>query len=362
MAPRILVAVIGLAMALGHAQAQAILGAEPNSYPNRPIRIIVPFPPGGPADMIARLVAQRMSEDWGQPVLVENRAGGNTAIGAQVAARSAPDGYTLLAAMDTTMVMNPLVTPNLPYDPLRDLAPITLLIRTVALVVVRSDGPKTIKELIAKAKANPGKLNMGAGTITSRLGALQFAKAAEIDVQLVPFKGSAEIGQAVLAGTVDFALDSTGTSLPLIEGGRYRALAKYSNRPLPILPDLPSLSAAAELPALEESSTWVRWWRPPAHLGRSSAKSIAKSCASTPTPPCERSSRRWASRSPAAPRPPSSMPLFAARRTAGPRFSRRTAISSSTDSLSLIRVSRAGPPVAGAAEPPRRRTEARRDS
>jgi tripartite-type tricarboxylate transporter receptor subunit TctC len=250
MAPRILVAVIGLAMALGHAQAQAILGGEPNSYPNRPIRIIVPFP-------IARLVAQRMSEDWGQPVLVENRAGGNTAIGAQVAARSAPDGYTLLAAMDTTMVMNPLVTPNLPYDPLRDLLPITLLIRTVALVVVRSDGPKTIKELIAKAKANPGKLNMGAGTITSRLGALQFAKAAEIDVQLVPFKGSAEIGQAVLAGTVDFALDSTGTSLPLIEGGRYRALAKYSNRPLPILPDLPSLSAAAELPALEESSTWV---------------------------------------------------------------------------------------------------------
>jgi tripartite-type tricarboxylate transporter receptor subunit TctC len=257
MAPRILVALIGLALTLGYAQAQAILGAEPNTYPNRTIRIIVPFPPGGPADMIARLVGQRMSEDWGQPVLIENRAGGNTAIGAQAAARSPPDGYTLFAAMDTTMVLNPLVTPNLPYDPLNDFAPITLLIKTVALVVVRSDGPKTIEELIAKAKANPGKLNMGAGTITSRLGALQFAKAAEIDVQLVPFKGSAEIGQAVLAGTVDFALDSTGTSLPLIEGGRYRALAKYTNRPLPILPDLPSLSAAAELPSLEESSTWV---------------------------------------------------------------------------------------------------------
>jgi tripartite-type tricarboxylate transporter receptor subunit TctC len=257
MAPRILVALIGLALTLGYAQAQAILGAEPNTYPNRTIRIIVPFPPGGPADMIARLVGQRMSEDWGQPVLIENRAGGNTAIGAQAAARSPADGYTLFAAMDTTMVLNPLVTPNLPYDPLNDFAPITLLIKTVALVVVRSDGPKTIKELIAKAKANPGTLNMGAGTITSRLGALQFAKAAEIDVQLVPFKGSAEIGQAVLAGTVDFALDSTGTSLPLIEGGRYRALAKYTNRPLPILPDLPSLSAAAELPSLEESSTWV---------------------------------------------------------------------------------------------------------
>jgi tripartite-type tricarboxylate transporter receptor subunit TctC len=257
MAPRMLVAVIGVALTLGYAQAQAILGAEPNNYPNRAIRIIVPFPPGGPADMIARLVGQRMSEDWGQPVLIENRAGGNTAIGAQAAARSPSDGYTLFAAMDTTMVLNPLVTPNLPYDPLNDFAPITLLIKTVALVVVRSDGPKTIKELIARAKANPGKLNMGAGTVTSRLGALQFAKAAEIDVQLVPFKGSAEIGQAVLAGTVDFALDSIGTSLPLIEGGRYRALAKYTNRPLPLLPDLPSLSVAAELPSLEESSTWV---------------------------------------------------------------------------------------------------------
>jgi tripartite-type tricarboxylate transporter receptor subunit TctC len=198
-----------------------------------------------------------MSEAWGQPVLVENRAGGNTAIGAQLVARSAPDGYTLLTAMDTTMVMNPLVTPNLPYDPLKDLMPITLLIKNISLVVVRSDGPKSIKELIAKAKANPGKLNMGAGTITSRLGALAFAKAAGMDVQLVPFKGSAEIGQAVLAGTVDFALDSTGTSLPLIQGGHYRALAKYSNRPLAILPDLPSLSVAAELPELDESSTWI---------------------------------------------------------------------------------------------------------
>jgi tripartite-type tricarboxylate transporter receptor subunit TctC len=257
MPPRTLIAIAAVAMTLGHAQAQVTLDAEAKTYPNRPIRIVVPFPPGGPADMIARLVGQRMSEAWGQPVLVENRAGGNTAIGAQLVARSAPDGYTLLTAMDTTMVMNPLVTPNLPYDPLKDLAPITLLIKNIALVVVRSDGPKSIKELIAKAKANPGKLNMGAGTITSRLGALAFAKAAGIDVQLVPFKGSAEIGQAVLAGTVDFALDSTGTSLPLIQGGHYRALAKYSNRPLAILPDLPSLSVAAELPELDESSTWV---------------------------------------------------------------------------------------------------------
>jgi tripartite-type tricarboxylate transporter receptor subunit TctC len=256
-ASRIFVAGLAFATTVGVANAQGTSDADARNYPNRAIRIIVPFPPGGPADIVARFVGQKMSEDFGQPVVIENRAGGNTAIGAQAAARSAPDGYTLFVPMDTTMVMNPLVMPNLPYDPLKDFAPITLLTKNMSLVVVRGDGPKTIKELIARAKANPGKLNMGAGTITSRLGALLFARTAGIDVQLVPFKGSAEIGQAVLAGTVDFALDSTGTSLPLIQGGHYRALAKYSNRPLPILPDLPSLGVAADLPALDESSTWV---------------------------------------------------------------------------------------------------------
>jgi tripartite-type tricarboxylate transporter receptor subunit TctC len=175
---------IALAVALAHGptSAQDTLDVDAKSYPNRTIRIIVPFPAGGPADIVTRFVGQRMSEDCGQPVVIENRAGGNTAIGAQAAARSSPDGYTLFTPMDTTMVMNPLVTPNLPYDPLKDFAPITLLTKNMSLVVVRSDGPKTIKELIAKARANPGKLNMGAGTITSRLGALQFAKSAGIDV------------------------------------------------------------------------------------------------------------------------------------------------------------------------------------
>src|SRR5262245_30725853 len=256
LALRIIAAALAWAVAAGTAAAQGS-GDDAKAYPNRAIRIIVPFPPGGPADIIARFVGQRMSEDWGQPVVIENRAGGNTAIGAQAAARSAPDGYTLFVPMDTTLVLNPLVTPNLPYDPLKDFAPITLLTKNMSLLVVRGDGPRTVKELIGRAKDNPGKLNMGAGTITSRLGALLFARSAGIDVALVPFKGSAEIGQAVLAGTVDFAFDSTGTSLPLIQAGHYRALARYSNRPLPILPDVPSLGAAADLPALAESSTWV---------------------------------------------------------------------------------------------------------
>jgi tripartite-type tricarboxylate transporter receptor subunit TctC len=253
---RIVAVAFAIALAVVPAIAQGGLD-DAKAYPNRTIRMIVPFPAGGPADIVARFVGQKMSEDWGQPVVIENRPGGNTAIGAQAAARAAPDGYTLFVPMDTTMVMNPLVTSNLPYDPLKDFAPITLLTKNMSLLVVRSDGPQTLKELIARAKANPGRLNMGAGTITSRLGALLFARSAGVDVQLVPFKGSPEIGQAVLAGTVDFAFDSTGTSLPLIQGGQYRALAKYSNRPLAILPDVPSLSVAADLPGLDESSTWV---------------------------------------------------------------------------------------------------------
>ena len=253
-APLLTIALVA-AGTLSWARAQDT--ADANNYPARTIRMIVPFPAGGPADAIARILGQKFSEHWGKPVVIENRAGGNTAIGAELVAKSPPDGYTLLVAMDVTMVMNPLVLANLPYDPLKDFAPVTLLTKNISLITTRSDGPKTMRELIARAKANPGKLNMGAGTITSRLGALAFAQAAGIDVTLVPFKGSADITQGLLTGAVDFAQDSVSNALPLIEAGKFRALAKYSDRPLPLLPDVPSLSSAADLPNLAESSTWI---------------------------------------------------------------------------------------------------------
>jgi tripartite-type tricarboxylate transporter receptor subunit TctC len=246
----------GLLLAAGAAPAAA-QDADAKNFPNRAIRIVVPFPPGGPADIIARFVGARMSERWSQPVVIENRPGANTAIGAHAVAKAPPDGYTLLAGMDTTMVVNPLLTANLPYDPARDFAPVTLLTRNMSLLVVRSDGPASAKELIARARANPGKLNIGAGTITSRLGALAFVKAAGMEVVLIPYKGSAEIVQGLLSGSVDFALDSTASSLPQIQSGKFRALAKYSDRPLPMLPDLPSLAVAADLPTLGESATWI---------------------------------------------------------------------------------------------------------
>jgi tripartite-type tricarboxylate transporter receptor subunit TctC len=249
--------VVMLVLLLIGAWSAAAADDSAKDYPSRTIRMIVPFPPGGPADTIARIVGQKMSEHWAEPVIIENRAGGNTAIGAQLVAKSAPDGYTLLVAMDVTMVMNPLVMKNLPYDPLKDFAPVTLLNKSMALITTRSDGPKTIADLIATAKAHPNTLSMGAGTITSRLGALAFAQSAGIDVTLVPYKGSADITQGLLTGAVDFAIDGVPNALPLIEAGKFRALAKYSNRPLPILPDVPSLSVAANLPDIGESSTWI---------------------------------------------------------------------------------------------------------
>jgi len=263
MCPKRLFAFIVLAL-LGLLAAPA--GAEDTAdaakaFPSRPIRIIVPFPAGGPTDILARVIGQRMSEDWGQPVVIENRPGANTAIGAQQVARAAPDGYTLLAAMDTTLVMNPAAGMILPYDPFRDFAAITLAAKNTSLLTVRADdGPKTVKsigELIAQAKRNAGKLNYGAGIITTRLAGYLFNREAGIDVQLVPYKGSADVVQGLLTGAVDYIIDGVASSLPLIQSGKFRALAKLNSRPLAALPDVPPLSVAAGLPALDDISSWI---------------------------------------------------------------------------------------------------------
>ena len=157
--------------------------------------MVVPFPAGGPTDILSRVVAQRLSEVWGQPVVIENQPGANTAIAAARVAKMPADGYTLLAAMDVTMVLNPITSKNLSYDPLKDFAPITLGSKNTSLLSVRADdGPKTVQELIARAKANPGKLNYGAGIITTRLAGYLFNREAGLDVQYIPFNGSAADG------------------------------------------------------------------------------------------------------------------------------------------------------------------------
>jgi tripartite-type tricarboxylate transporter receptor subunit TctC len=243
--------------------ALASASAAAQEFPSRTIRIIVSFPAGGPTDILSRIVAQKMSEDWGQPVVVENRPGGDTAIGAQQVAKAAPDGYTLLAAMDTTLVLNPATKTSLPYDPFKDFAAITLAAKNTSLLMVRADdGPKTIQELIARGKANPGRLNYGAGIITTRLAGYMFNQAAGIDVQLIPYKGSAEVVQGLLTGAVDYIIDGVASSLPLVRSGKFRALAKLNNRPLPTLPEVPPLSVAAGMPALDDISSWIAFVAP----------------------------------------------------------------------------------------------------
>jgi tripartite-type tricarboxylate transporter receptor subunit TctC len=247
----------GLMVLLADGAAAQGVG-ETRTYPDRAVRIVVPFPAGGPTDILARVIAQRMSDDWGQPVVVENRPGGDTVIAAQQVAKASPDGYTLLVAMDTTLVMNPATKKSLPYDPHKDFAFITMAAQNTSLLSVRAeDGPQSVKELIARAKANPGKLNYGAGIITTRLAGYLFAREAGITVQLIPYKGSADVVQGLLTGAVDFIVDGVAASLPLIQGGKVRALAKLNSRPLAALPDVPPLAVAADLPGFEDISSWT---------------------------------------------------------------------------------------------------------
>ena len=218
----------------------------------------MPFPPAGPTDILCRVIAQRMSEDWSSPVVIENQPGANSAIAAARVARMAPDGYTLLAAMDVTLVLNPLINKALAYDPLKDFAPITLASKNTSLLSVRAaDGAQTVAELIARAKANPGKLNYGAGILTTRLAGYLFNREAGISVQYIPFNGSAPTVQGLLTGAVDYIVDGTAASLPLIASGQLRALAKLNSRPLPALPEVRPLALEAGLPALDDISTWI---------------------------------------------------------------------------------------------------------
>jgi tripartite-type tricarboxylate transporter receptor subunit TctC len=229
---------------------------RPDAFPTRSIRIVVPFPAGGPSDVLARMIGVKMSEDWGQSVVVENRPGANTVVAAQLVAKSAPDGYTLLMAIDSTLAMNQYLYRTPPYDPLNDFAPITLAAKTMQLLIVNAASEvRTVKDLISKAKAQPGKLNYGAGTITTKLTGYLFNKAAGIETVLVPYNGSAEVAQGLLTRSVDFSFDGPSASLSLIQSGQFRVLAKFDPRPFSPVPDLPLITA--DVPGLDEITVWL---------------------------------------------------------------------------------------------------------
>jgi tripartite-type tricarboxylate transporter receptor subunit TctC len=249
---------IALALASTLFAAPALAQDAAKDYPNRSIKIIVPFPAGGPSDVLARIISQKMTEDWNQPVVVENRVGANTVIGAQAVAKAPADGYTLLMAIDSTLVMNQYLYKSLPYDPINDFTPISVVAKTMQLLIVNASSDiKSVKDLIAKQKANPGKLNYGAGTITTQLTGFLFNKAAGTEAQLVRYNGSAQVAQGLLTQSVDYVVDGTSAALPLIQDGKFRALAKFDSRPFAPVPDLPLIGPASGLSGLDEVTVWL---------------------------------------------------------------------------------------------------------
>lgn len=250
-----------IALAIGVSVSVRAQDLEAANYPNRPIHIVVPFPPGGPTDILTRIIGKEMTMSWGQPVVIENRPGADTTIGAEVVAKADPDGYTLLAAMDSTMVLNPLVKKDLPYDPARDFEPISLGAKNISVLEVRAvSSVHTVQDLLDTLRARPGKLNFGTGTTNGRLTALLFAKLTGTSFAIIPYKGSAETVEGLLTGSVDFGIDGIASSYPLIKDGKFRALAKLSDRPLSQLPDLPPLTEA--VPELGDISTWIAFYAP----------------------------------------------------------------------------------------------------
>jgi tripartite-type tricarboxylate transporter receptor subunit TctC len=247
-----------LALWPGVTACPALATEDATSFPSRPIHVIVPFPAGGPSDIVARVIGQKMSEDWGQPVVIESRPGANTIIGAQAAAKAAPDGYTLFMAIDSTLVMNQYLYKSLPYDPINDFVPITTTAKTVSVLTVSAaNGPGSVPELIARAKAQPGRLSYGAGTITAQLMGHMFNRAAGLDILYVPFKGTPETVNGLLTGSVDMIYAANLIAAPLIAAGQLRPLAKLDRDAPPSMADIPTLADAAGLPDLEDISIWL---------------------------------------------------------------------------------------------------------
>jgi tripartite-type tricarboxylate transporter receptor subunit TctC len=217
------------------------------SYPDRPVRMIVAFPPGGPSDIVARLMADKLTEAMGKPYVVENISGASGNIGTERVAKSAPDGYTLLISAPGPLVVNQSLYGKLPYDPIRDLAPISQLCYTPNVLVVNNDVPaRTVQELVALARTNPGKLSFasgGAGT-SNHLAAELFKVMAGIDLQHVPYRGVSVSVPDILGGRIPVAFLSTPTALPLVRDGKLRGLAVGSKQRWPAAPELPTMDEA----------------------------------------------------------------------------------------------------------------------
>jgi tripartite-type tricarboxylate transporter receptor subunit TctC len=233
--------------------AAATAGAA--DYPTKPIRFVVGFTPGGSSDTVARVVGQHLAERVGQQVVVDNRGGASGTIAAQIVAGSPPDGYTLLLATPGAMTIAPALNRKMPYDSERDFAPITQIASTAAILLVRQDGPRSVRELIALAKASPGKLNYASSGYGSsnHLAAELFSAMAGVTMVQVPYKGSGQTMPALISGEVQLLFGPIVPALPMMQTGRVRALAVTGARRTPAAPEVPTI-AEAGVPGYEVDS------------------------------------------------------------------------------------------------------------
>jgi tripartite-type tricarboxylate transporter receptor subunit TctC len=235
-------------MALSSAWAAA------QSWPHKPVKFIVPFAPGGATDIAARMLGEKLTQVWGQTVIIENRGGAGGALGAAEAARAAPDGYTLFFPSGSVMTANQHVYTRLNYDPEKDFVPVTNVVSGPQVLVVPAGSPyRTVKDLVDAARANPGKLTFGHAGIGTQthLAAENFLYQAKADAVSVPYKGEAPALAGLVGGEISFALTNLAAAIPHLQGGRLRALGVTSLAEAPQLPDVPPV--AATLPGFENA-------------------------------------------------------------------------------------------------------------
>jgi len=220
-------------------------------WPRAPIRFIVPFPAGSGTDLNARQIGDRLSQALGQPVVVENRPGADGSIAAEAAAKARPDGYTVFVTSNSTHASNPALKRRLPYDPIRDFAPVTLIGTAPLMVLVANALPvRSVAELVAHAKAHPGKLNFGSGSASSRVAGEMFKALTGTDMVNVTYKGNPQALADLAAGEMQVMFCDAGTALPQVQGGRVRALAVTSLQRAGVAPELPTV-AEAGVPGFE---------------------------------------------------------------------------------------------------------------
>lgn len=214
------------------------------AWPAKPIRVIVPFVAGGGADATARMITARMQEKLGQPFVIDNKPGGNTIIGVNELTKAAPDGHTLLWAMDQTLVLNPSLYQRLPYDPRKDFTPVGIAITSPITVIARAQpgDVASIADVVQRAKAEPGKVNVGSAAILAHIAHAQFNESAGIDTTRITYKGSAEVAQATIAGDVHLAFDGLAPYAQFVQAGRARILAVTSANRFAAFPQVPTLA------------------------------------------------------------------------------------------------------------------------